>query len=233
MGALTLVRALFLLVGLALIGGAVWSWQRTNAFVAEAITAYGTVIGLERSRSNDGGSTYRPQVRFQTSDGRTVEFTSGMGSSPPAYDLDEVVPVLYRADDPQGAEIGDFLSLWFVTLMLAGIGSVFSAISIGMFAVPMLRDRRDAQLRATGQRVTARLKGVEQNTSVRVGNSSPWQVVAEWTDPVGGKVHELRSRNQWDDPTPGIKGDSIGAFVDPKDPRRHVLDLPVTGKDRG
>lgn len=233
MGALALVRGIVLLVGVGLLVGAVWSWQRTDAFVAAATAVHGTVIGLESSRSNDGGTTYRPRVRFQAADGRTVEFVSGLGSSPPAYELGEVVPVLYRADDPQGAEIGDFLTLWFVTLMLAGIGSVFSAIGIGMFVVPVLRDRRDAQLRATGQRVTARLVGVELNASVRVGNSSPWQVVAEWTDPTSGKVHELRSRNLWDDPTPALKGESVGAFVDPRDPRRHVLDLPLTGKGRG
>jgi Protein of unknown function (DUF3592) len=80
--------------------------------------AVGTVVGVEQRRSGATGIwavvagltfvknvLYHERVRFTTSDGRTVTFTSAWGSPESDVELGRSVPVRYRPEDPEQAEV--------------------------------------------------------------------------------------------------------------------------------
>ena len=76
-----LIPLLFFVVGAVLLFLGIRNFVRTRRFVSQASSATGTVTDVKMrtstSHTGDGPSmrTYRyPIVRFQTQDGRTVEF---------------------------------------------------------------------------------------------------------------------------------------------------------------
>ncbi|MBU0500308.1 MAG: DUF3592 domain-containing protein [Gammaproteobacteria bacterium] len=133
MNPVTLIKYIFSLVGLTLLGGAYLWQQHTLSFLAGAALAEGTVIGFRVSGTSD---SYHPRVRFTTNEGETIEFVSSSGSRPPAYDKGEGVEVLYRPSDPHLAMIKGFFSLWAGPLILGGIGGIFALIGILLMRFP-------------------------------------------------------------------------------------------------
>jgi Protein of unknown function (DUF3592) len=80
--------------------------------------AVGTVVGVEQRRSGPTGIwsvlagltfvpnvLYHERVRFTTPDGRTVVFTSAWGSPDSDLELGRPVPVRYRPEDPEQAQV--------------------------------------------------------------------------------------------------------------------------------
>lgn len=127
-----LFAAIFLTVGLGLLGGGVYSFVSTREFLGNAVSANGVVIDLEEHWDSDDSSyTYYPRVRFQTEGGQAYEFTGDVGSSPAAFDVGEEVRVLFDPADPSGARIDSFMQLWFVSVILGGLGLVFSIVGGG------------------------------------------------------------------------------------------------------
>jgi hypothetical protein len=85
--------------------------------------AEGTAIEVEEDAGDrDTRTTYRPVVQFTTADGRKVVFTGSVGTGY-APEVGSAVPVRYRRDDPDQAEI-DRLVTWLGTSHLRGsVGS--------------------------------------------------------------------------------------------------------------
>jgi hypothetical protein len=120
-------------VGMSLLLGAAWSVSSTKAWIAKATEVNGKVIEMVRIRDReDGGYMYSPLVRFETTDGSTIEFQSTLRTNPPAYRTGQTVSVLYDPEDPQSASIRGALSLWLSTIVLGFIGSMFLAMGTGM-----------------------------------------------------------------------------------------------------
>lgn len=80
--------------------------------------AVGTVVGVEQRRSGPtgiwavlAGLTFAPnvlyheRVQFTTPDGRTVVFTSALASPDSDVELGRSVPVRYRPEDPEQAQV--------------------------------------------------------------------------------------------------------------------------------
>jgi hypothetical protein len=110
------VGALFLLIGLVLIG-------RAAAFLRGAIATEGTVVDLEESRDIDTGSIrYAPVVKFTTAEGQTTQFTDPSGTSPNPYEIGETVPVKYDPSKPHKARIPTALRLWVAPAILVVLG---------------------------------------------------------------------------------------------------------------
>ena len=104
----------------------------TRAWLARAVEAPGSVIEMVRIRDNDTGSfTFAPLVRFQTAEGRTVDFQSTLRSNPPSYSTGDDVTVLYDPARPSAAAVSGFFSIWFGTIIPAIIGAVFVAFGSG------------------------------------------------------------------------------------------------------
>lgn len=149
-----LFTAIFLLVGLGMLGGAVYSLVTTWQFIGGAVAADGAVIALEeRWDSDDGDYTYYPRVAFETEDHRQVEFTSDTGSRPASFDVGERVRVLFDPARPEAARIESFLQLWLLPLILGGLGTVFSGFGLAA-TLSVLRE----SVRRDGKRAAARVE---------------------------------------------------------------------------
>jgi hypothetical protein len=110
--------------GVAILGFMLIPALRTRGLLKSGVRARGSVVGAERDISHDSRGrksiTYNPVVRFVTADGRLAEFTSAVGyASQP--DIGATVPVRYRADAPEQAEI-DRAIMW---VFPAVVGLVF------------------------------------------------------------------------------------------------------------
>lgn len=237
MKTVAIVKFVMLVIGVAMLAGAVYMYNNTRSFLAGAAQVQGTVVDLERSESvtRDGNNShvsvsYFPVVQFTDRSGHRLEFTSDAGSNPSAYSRGDKVEVLYHADAPQKARIKDFMSLWFGPLLVGGLGVVFTALGAGMIVVSARRRRLEARLKASGVPVEATFQSVEQNTSMKVNGQSPWRVLAQWLDPSTSKVHVFKSDNLWFDPSAYIKDRKINVFIDRANPKRYYVDLSFLPK---
>ncbi|MGY0022808.1 DUF3592 domain-containing protein [Streptomyces sp. cg35] len=137
--------ALFLAIGLVLGGMSVSlavSGKHAEGTVVHMEWSSGTSSGSSR-KSRGSGPSAHPVVLFTPAGGESVTFRSSAGSNPPAYDVGDRVDVLYRADDPEDAQIDGFLSMWLLPLIFSGIGLVILAIATA-FAVARRRRSRVA-----------------------------------------------------------------------------------------
>jgi hypothetical protein len=232
--AVAIVKFIMLIVGVAMLAGAVYLYSNTRSFLAGAMHAQGTVVDLQRTESLDSHSnrsiSYYPVVQYAEAGGRKIEFTSDSGSNPPAYSRGDQVEVLYHADAPEKARINSFMALWFGTLIVGGLGVVFTAVGTAMVVVPIRRRRLESFLKSNGVPVEATFESVEQNTSMKVNGQSPWRVLAQWLDPATSQVHVFKSDNLWFDPSAYIKDRKINVFIDRADPKKYYVDLSFLPK---
>ncbi len=218
---------LFLVLGLGLLCGGGYAASRVIAFLGRAVEAEGTVVDLRASTSSDHGTTYAPVVEYRLESGAVRTFTGSVYSAPPAYEPGERVAVLFDPADPADARLRG-TSLYLAPILLGGLGALFAAIGGGMLGFRAARRRRAEELRLHGRRVQARLQSVELNTSLSVNGAHPWRIVCQWQDPTTGLVHLFKSENLWFDPTPYVRareGETLTVFVDPRNPRRHHVDV--------
>jgi hypothetical protein len=108
---------------------------RTHGLLKSGTQAQGTVVDAKRDTGYDNSGhryiTYNPVVRFTTADGRTVEFTSAVGYSR-SPDIGGTVPVRYRPDDPEQAEI-DRATMWMLPAafgLVGGLGLLVAAVIV-------------------------------------------------------------------------------------------------------
>jgi hypothetical protein len=105
----------FVLVGLTLLGLAVYTALGTVAFLRSASRANGTVSAL-----NAGGS--HPQITFQTESGKPISYPQGgliFG-----YQPGDAVTVLYAAENPAGSATIDAIgALWAKVIWMGGLGT--------------------------------------------------------------------------------------------------------------
>jgi hypothetical protein len=106
---------------------------RTRARLKAGVTAQGTVVGAEKRISSTGIGTWAPtfipntlyhrRVRFTTPDGRTVVFTSALGSPDSELELGRPVPVRHHPDHPEQAQVDTPLA-WVVPAALGFLGGL-------------------------------------------------------------------------------------------------------------
>lgn len=133
------VMAIFLLIGLGMLGGAIYLYFDVRHAIAVAAVADGRVIAIEESRDSDGDYTYYPRVRFHAGTGQQIEFTGDVGSNPSGFAVGEAVRVCYDPSNPDDARIDTFMQLWFMPLLLGGIGTLFSLMGGGIVISAMAR----------------------------------------------------------------------------------------------
>ena len=112
--------------------GSIWFLMRL-LFVLRATKAVGTVTGAQQRMSHDsegmgGRLVYAPTVRFQTADGRQVDFVAGVATSAPPQ-VGRSVEVLYQRDNPEKAQIKSFVHLWVGPLVLLFVSGLLFAVS--------------------------------------------------------------------------------------------------------
>jgi len=227
MKVLRLVFGVFFVIGLGMLIGSYFTIQHTRSFLANAVTTEGVVIDNVLSRSStsrDVSYTYHPRVQFRTADGRSIDFVSSIGTSPPSYAVNQRVTVLYDPQNPTNAHINSFASLWVATMVLGILGVVFTCPMIVLTIWQRASDQKDQWLRQNGQRIQAELKGVELNYSLEVNNRHPYRIVCQYFDPLRNQVHVFHSKNIWFDPTQFLPGRTIDVLFDPDRPHRYLVE---------
>jgi hypothetical protein len=90
------------------------SWTLQN----EGQTTTGTVVRLEESSSGEGGCcVYSPIIEFNAN-GQTYSFEGDNASDPPAYEVGEVVNVIYHPSDPDSAQIDKWSERWLFPIFI-------------------------------------------------------------------------------------------------------------------
>ena len=124
------VGIVFSLVGglLALIG--VVLFIRTRTYISQAQRVKGTVIKMVYSTSNGGG--YAPVYQFKTLDGQNIVIQDSLSSNPPRFQVGQEIDVLYESENPQKARINKWMNLYFVPVLLGGMGLIFGGVGIAI-----------------------------------------------------------------------------------------------------
>jgi Protein of unknown function (DUF3592) len=217
---------IFLVIGLAMLVGALFFWNSTRSFVAHAQTTQGKVVELIEVRDKDGGSsTWKPRVTYRAPTGQQITFESSFSTNPAPYSVGETVDVLYLPSDPAEARIRGYQSLWLGPTILGGLGLVFTAIGGGMLLARNVARKKRDYLMAYGNALETDLQGVERNTSLEVNGQHPWRITSQWLDPVSNKLRVFHSENLWFDPEKFVSGKRITVLLDPKDPKRYYMDV--------
>ena len=119
------IGPLFTLVGLIVIGGAIYFGMQRWDFLERAELASGTVIDY-RSSTDDDGTTYYPIVEFTPPySSQPITFQHDVGSSNPSYSRGAVVPILFDPDNAGNAIIDEGLWNWFGPILMSVLGIAF------------------------------------------------------------------------------------------------------------
>ncbi|MBL8050685.1 MAG: DUF3592 domain-containing protein [Anaerolineales bacterium] len=134
-----------LIIGIvfSLIGGlmaliAVFLFVRTRMFMNTAQEVKGTVVRMVYSHSSDGGGGYSPVYQFKTIEGRLVEKQDSLSSNPPMFKEGQTIDVLYEPANPENARIKKWMSLYFLPLLLGGMGLIFGGIGVVLLIFRLL-----------------------------------------------------------------------------------------------
>lgn len=229
MKTLNLIKYIFLGIGICLLLGAGLSFQNTRSFLNSAILTEGTVIDLVESSPNDT-TVYQPVISFQDQKGDAIEFKSTTGSNPPSYLPGDKVEVIYEADNPEGASINSFFSLWGGALIVGGIGVIFVVMGFGIVLATFLKTHNDNYLIQHGTPIETQFQSIELNESISVNGQHPFCIISHWLNPDTSELHIFKSNNLWFDPSEHIKNRLITVYIDKDKPHKYYVDTSFLPK---
>ncbi|MFD1602275.1 DUF3592 domain-containing protein [Flavobacterium artemisiae] len=224
-----IVKYVFLIIGLALLGGAFYLYQNKQAFLDKAVKVQGTVTDLIASRS-DKSTTYRPVVSYTTKDGKQIEFTSSVGSNPPSYHEGETVEIFYDPADPYDADINGFVSLWLAPLILGIIGTIFFLIGFLIILFGKMKQKKIEDLKFNGKSIITKFDHADLNYNYKVNGRSPYVIYSQWLNPATNELHLFKSENIWFDPNNFIPSEGIKVLIDPSNPKKYYMDISFLPK---
>lgn len=219
-----IIKYVFAIIGMALLGSALYLYMDKQAFLKKAEVTQGIVVELIRSRSKKS-ATYRPVVEFTTKSGKKIEFVSSMGSNPPSYNEGENVEVIYDPINPNKADIKSFGTLYLGPLILSFIGIFFFLFGFLTILFDLLKQKKSRDLLDNGQRISTKFGNVQLNTGYSVNGRSPFQIYSQWLNPNTNELYVFKSNDIWFDPTDYIKTEEIKVMIDPNDPKKYVMDI--------
>ena len=118
----TLLGSLLLLIGMIF-------FINTRIFAARAQQVKGTVDHMKFRHDSDGGG-YAPVFQFKTLSGESIQIAEMIYSNPPQFHAGQVVDVLYDPKNPKRARINKGFNLYFVPLLLVGMGLLFFGVGV-------------------------------------------------------------------------------------------------------
>ncbi len=110
-------------VGVLLLAIAAGFGAHSWMFARGRVRAIATITENVSGFAKEGGVWYTPRVRFRTASGELVTVLAGPGSDEIEFAAGDTVPVLYRADDPQGAVIATAWRAYFGAIVLGVMGT--------------------------------------------------------------------------------------------------------------
>lgn len=225
---LSFVFNIFLVIGcIILIVAGVLSYN-TWKFTKTAVKTTGKVVDMIASRSSSGSSrstTYTPVVIYIDNKDNDHRYIASFSSSPPAYEIGELVDLYYDPANPSKAQLagwGEYLGG-----IIAGIlGLVFTCVSGGYHIIRKVKHANNARLKESGQLVVADLIAVDINRNIHVNRRHPFFLRCEWKDPLTGQLNTFKSGFIWTDPTPLINNrKKIDVYIDPNNPKKYYVDI--------
>lgn len=121
---------IFTVIGIALLWFAKYNYQTTAEFQQNSVVVKGSVIYLSESHSK-GRALYKPVVEYAYNN-QTFQIKGSVASRPPAYEVGENVDILLKIDNPQEAMIDSFFEKWFLVVVFAALGIIFTFFSMFM-----------------------------------------------------------------------------------------------------
>jgi hypothetical protein len=217
------------LIGAALVLWAGTMVRDTRVFLATARSVTGTVID-ERITSSSRSTSYHPVVRY-TAEGVTRTLVSSSGTNPPAHAIGDTVTVNYPPCHPERGQINSFMDLWFLPLIIGGIGAVLILATFGTFVLARRRRAMNLELEHSGQRIEARVTEVAIDRTTSLNGVYPFRIQAQWLDPSVNQVRLFKSDRIWFDPTSYLpEGGHVGVLIDPANPKKYHVDISFVPK---
>jgi hypothetical protein len=130
MGSNVIVGVVFVLVGGLLAAIGLFLFIRTRMFISRAQEVKGTVVRMVYRHSSEGGGGYSPVYQFRTYNGQTIEVQDSLSSNPPMFHEGQSIDVLYDPENPQKARIKKWMNLYFVSILLGGLGLIFGGVGV-------------------------------------------------------------------------------------------------------
>ena len=112
-------------------------WKIKNAIkTTGVVTNVEARQGMRQSHGSIRNTLYRPTVRFQTADGRVIDYQAKISSSLDNYAVGQNVTIYYNPQFPHEAHIGTiprtlfpYFIFGFVGVMFTFVGAFFVAMS--------------------------------------------------------------------------------------------------------
>jgi hypothetical protein len=114
-----------------LLGISIWYSYSSYMFYSKGSEVQGTVIRLEESSSDDGGTTYSPVFTY-TVDGKQYEYESVNSSNPPGNKVGDIETLLVDLNNPGRARQNSFWELWLLPCILCPVSVFMIALSVGI-----------------------------------------------------------------------------------------------------
>jgi hypothetical protein len=149
---------LFVLIGLAMLGGSAWTGMKTYALVSRGLHTEGTISNVEKStrvttRDRNGHhetsveTSYKYTVDFTDEKGTAVSFTDNTSDSGGGYDKGDKVGVIYLVNNPKGSAIID---QGIFNWMLPGILGLLGVCAVAAGGATVLRGKPGQQHPGSG-----------------------------------------------------------------------------------
>ncbi|HEX9930031.1 MAG TPA: DUF3592 domain-containing protein [Pyrinomonadaceae bacterium] len=135
----TTIGILQILLGLSLFTGSIvlllrkWMRIKKSARTIGIVVNSETMMGMRHTDSSPRSTLYSPTVRFQTADGRVIDYTQKIYDNVSNYRIGENVPVYYNPHQPEEAIVGTAFRLWYRLSVFGLVGGGF--VLIGTFFV--------------------------------------------------------------------------------------------------
>lgn len=125
-----IIGIVFSLVGFLLLVIGLFILMRTRLFISKSQEVKGTVTHLIASSGSEGGTVYAPVFKFTTIQGQVIEVEEKVASNPPQFSQGQIVDILYDPENPRHARVKKGFNLYFVPILLGGMGIIFGGIGI-------------------------------------------------------------------------------------------------------
>ncbi|MGE5614980.1 MAG: DUF3592 domain-containing protein [Bacillota bacterium] len=123
---------LCLLLGIALLLAGIGLLSRTNRIINNGISVEAQVTNVKVSRSGKN-TYYTPEIRFATSEGKTVNTTLNKTTGSPAYSVGDKVRIIYSKDNPNDILVDSFFNKYGFPVIFIMAG--FIVLIVGFLQV--------------------------------------------------------------------------------------------------
>lgn len=97
-------------------------WTKTTGVVTNVETS----LGMRQSMGSPRNTLYKPKLRFQTTDGRVIDYEPQTSNSWSNYNAGQQIPVYYDPQNPENAMAGTAFGQWFGLIIFGVVGGFFA-----------------------------------------------------------------------------------------------------------